>query len=382
MPDANLPDATAISSVEAAHGGLSYRGYAIGAWSVHGNYEQIAYLLLYGELPDARALRAFTARVVAARELPPALRHAVEGIPAVTHPMAVLQGAVSMLGHFEPERLASRSGTGPGAVRVAERLLGAAPAALAHWYQRTHSRTAPARRGQAESVAGHLLRALTGRAADAQAARALDVSLMLYAEHAINASTFTARVIASTGADFYAAIGGALGALAGPLHGGANEAALRLLRRWRSVDEAVSGVTALLARGERIPGFGHRLYRGDDPRSAVHKALALQLAARADTPAAARRVVYVAEALERCVLERRGLHANVDLYAAALYHLLGIPPELCTPVFACARLAGWSAHILEQRADRRLIQPAALYRGPALKPWPDAGALRRGAQIV
>jgi 2-methylcitrate synthase len=378
VPD-SLPDLTAISSLDDAHGGLSYRGYPIQGWAAGGSYEQIAYLLLHGRLPDRRALRAFHQRVAAARELPAALGRAVARIPATTHPMAALRTAVSLLGDFE-SRTAARAARGRdpgGLVRTAERLLGAAPALLAHWYRgrsvRVRAASGPA--GSADGMAAYLLAAF-GEARSARAApppeavRALDVSLMLYAEHVINASTLTARVIASTGADLHAAICGALGALAGPLHGGANEASLRLLRSLRSPAHAATQVGAMLARGARVPGFGHRLYRDGDPRSAVHRQLARQLAAHARISPAARRLVRVAEAVEQLMLERRGLHANVDWYAAALYQALGIPMLLCTPVFACARLAGWSAHVLEQRARGRLIQPVSRYDGPAPRPWP------------
>jgi 2-methylcitrate synthase len=378
-PDHSLPDVTAISSLDEAQGGLSYRGYSIQGWAAHGSYEQVAYLLLHGELPDQRALRAFQDRVAAARELPAALRRAVGSIPAATHPMAALRSAVSLVGNFEPQRTYRRRHSSALAIlRAAERLLGAAPALLVHWYQ---GRLAGARASipnATDGMAAYLLAAFSGgvrttRASappPAEAVRALDISLMLYAEHVINASTLTARVIASTGADLHAAICGALGALAGPLHGGANESALRLLRRLRSPAHAVAEVDAMLARGARVPGFGHRLYREGDPRSAVHRQLALQLAAHERTPPGARRLVRVAEAVEQFMLTRRGLHANVDWYAAALYQALGIPAVLCTPVFACARLAGWSAHVLEQRARGRLIQPASQHDGPAPRPWP------------
>jgi citrate synthase len=359
------PDLTAISSIDPAHRGLSYRGYSIADWAIHGSYEQVAYLLLYGELPDRRALSAFHARVAAARELPMALRRAVRRIPGSTHPMAVLRSAVSLLGHFEPEAGGSIRDPRLRTRRHAERLLGAVPALLAHWYRGRPPRGASREGGMAD----YLLAAVGGASLPLEATRALDRSLMLYAEHVVNASTLTARIIASTGADLHAALCGALGALAGPLHGGANEAALRLLQTLRTPARAVARIDVMLAGGERIPGFGHRLYRHGDPRSEIHRQLAREMAARSGT-APARRLVRVAEAVEQIMLERRGLHANVDWYAAALYQTLGIPASLCTPVFACARLAGWSAHVLEQRTRGRLIQPLSQYDGPALRPWP------------
>jgi len=366
MPD-SIPGTTAISSLEDAHGGLSYCGYRLQDWIAHGSYEQVAYLLLHGELPDRRALRAFRRRVAAARELSPALRRAVGRIPASTSPMAALRTGVSLLGNFEPPRMA-RDESARALVRRAERLLGAAPALLAQWY-RGRAPRAPAAAG----MAAYLLAAFGRPSSSPEAVQALDRSLMLYAEHVINASTLTARVIASTGADLYAAMGGALGALSGPLHGGANEAALTLLQRLGSPAQAVAHIAARLARGERIPGFGHRLYRNGDPRSAAHRRLARQMAEHATTPLAARRLVRAAEAVEQFMLEQRGLHSNVDWYAAALYRTLGIPAALCTPLFACARLAGWAAHVQEQRARGRLVQNPSHYDGPAPRPWPSHG---------
>ena len=362
-----IPRSTDVSSLSPAHGGLSYRGYRLSDCIAHGSYEQIAWLLLTGELPTAPQLAGFRRQIRAARVLPLPVRRLLESLPARAHPMEVLRSGVSLLGNLHPE---TASATPAG---LCARLLGAMPAMLLYWHHYHAGGRRIATAGAEPSVAAHLLRLLRGLPPDADSARRLELSLLLYAEHVINASSFTARVIASTGGDYHSAIVGALGALGGRAHGGANEDVLRALKPLRSVAQAEAAVRALLQRGERVPGFGHRVYRDVDPRSLVHRELsAQQSAASGDT-----RLHEVAVAVEALVRERKRLPANVDLYAATLYDALGIDARLFTPLFAIARLPGWTAHVFEQRGSARLMQPTLEETGDAPRAWPAAPASRR-----
>jgi 2-methylcitrate synthase len=381
---------TGISTVGKEGVGLTYRGYSIAELAARSTFEEVAYLLLEGELPRSEALLEFRVELSAGRGLPAGLRAVLECLPADSHPMDVLRTGCSALGSFEPERSFAEQ------KRVARRLIAALPGMLLYWYHfttsgrrvDTSSGVAGTSRGGAatsggraidtsgdrqkggapsgeQGVAEHFLTLLHGRAPTAEEARALDVSLILYAEHEFNASTFAARVCAATLSDFYSAITAGIGTLRGPLHGGANEAAMELIDRFPTPEAAVEGVREMLARKVKVMGFGHAVYRSEDPRSPVIKRIAKTLAV---TPEQQRRYA-VAEAIEALLRSEKNLFPNVDFYSALVYRSLGISTPLFTPLFVCARSAGWSAHILEQRADNRLIRPAAEYVGPASRPY-------------
>lgn len=346
---------TAISSVGSEGHGLAYRGYDIEALAAEATFEEVAWLLLYGELPDAHQLEAFRGRLRARRHLPEPLCRTLEQVPANAHPMDVLRTGCSMLGVLEPELGFDDQDD------AAERLLSALPSILGYWHRFTShgERIDPDVAG--DSVAAHLLHGLTGNAPDAEAERAMDVALILYAEHEFNASTFACRVCAATLSDYHSAITAGIGTLRGPLHGGANEAAMALIERFTSPDEAADGLRAMLARKERVMGFGHAVYRTGDPRSPIVQEWSRRLARHARDG----HLYAVSEAIDRVMHEDKGLFPNLDFYSATAFHFMGVPTPLFTPIFACSRVTGWSAHIKEQRADNRLIRPSAEYVGPA-----------------
>jgi 2-methylcitrate synthase len=345
---------TAVCTVGQEGVGLTYRGYDIHDLAAQATFEEVAYLLLYGALPTASELEQFRARLLPLRALPSLLRQTLEAIPAASHPMDVMRTGCSMLGALEPEQ------SFDGQYLAAERLLAAFPSMLAYWHRfwRDGERIDPAT--DDPSIAGHFLHLLHGKPPGEDHRRAMDVSLILYAEHEFNASTFTARVAASTLSDFYSAITAAIGTLRGPLHGGANEAAMGLIERFRSPDQAESGVLQALAKKEKIMGFGHRVYAHSDPRSEVIKAWSQRLAAEAGDAV----IFPVSERIEQVMLREKKLFPNLDFYSASVYRFLGIPTPLFTPLFICSRVTGWAAHVFEQRDDNRLIRPSAEYVGP------------------
>jgi len=346
---------TAISTVGKKHVGLTYRGYSINDLAAKSTFEEVAHLLLYGHLPGTAELDAFRTRLVTRRCLPPGLKATLEQLPAAAHPMDVLRTGCSALGAIEPE-------TGDNSqYQVAERLLASFPSILLYWH---HYHTCGERistRSPEQSLAGHFLHLLHGQSPPELQRLAMDSSLILYAEHEFNASTFSARVTASTLSDFYSAVTAAIGTLRGPLHGGANEEAMRLISRFATPEEAESAVRDMLAGGEKIMGFGHRVYKKQlDPRSPIIQQWSQQLAeASGDTT-----LYKVSERIERLVREEKGLYPNLDFYSASAYHLCGIPTSMFTPVFVFARIAGWSAHIIEQRSANRIFRPVANYTGP------------------
>lgn len=358
--DGIVAGVTRLSTVGVSGVGLTYLGYSIEDLSEQSTFEEVAYLLLFGELPSEVKLREFRLRLAANRGVPTALQKVLEQIPATAHPMDVLRTGASVLGTLEPEH-----GVGEG-LRVAERLLGCMPSILMTWY-RFHQDGGKSFPGalEGESIAEQFLWALKGRKPSDLERRAMDVSLILYAEHEWNASTFTARVIASTLSDFYSAITGAIGALRGPLHGGANEAAMELILKMESAILAEGRLLDMLSKKEKVMGFGHRVYKGCDPRSDVIKPWAKKLCDATGNSS----LFEISECIEGVMLREKKIFPNVDFYAASLYRCLGIPTAMFTPIFVLSRISGWSAHILEQRADNRLIRPLAEYVGPTPRPW-------------
>lgn len=349
---------TSICSVAEGHG-LKYRGYDIDDFCEHGSFEEVAYLLIYGHLPSQPELQAFQDRLIAHRDFPVSVKRMLEDLPKSAHPMDVLRTGCSMLGVLEPET------KGHDQYSISERLIACLPSMLMYWYQfRFHEKRIEVA-CDLPGVAAHFLKMLSGHV-DNDQVHALDISLMLYAEHEFNASTFTARVVASTLADFYSCITAAIGALSGPLHGGANEQAMALVQEYKTVEEADKGIHEKLKNKDKIMGFGHRVYKTHDPRSAIIKPIAHELAVDP-----AEKVLFsIFERIEKILWDEKKLFPNLDFYSAAAYHFCGIPTILFTPLFVFARTSGWAAHIIEQRADNRLIRPAAEYIGPGDLTYP------------
>jgi 2-methylcitrate synthase len=355
---------TAISTVGKEGFGLTYRGYDIADLAELASFEEVAYLLLNGELPTAGQLQAYRATLMALREVPEPLCEVLERVPADAHPMDVLRTGCSMLGTLEPE------GGFDSQMDTANRLIAIMPGILLYWHRFVTDGTRIGTRTEEPTLAAHFLRLLGDRTPSSLHERALDASLILYAEHEFNASTFTARVCAATLSDFHSAVTGAIGTLRGPLHGGANEAAMELIGRFGSAGEAAAGVRAMLARKEKIMGFGHAVYRIADPRNAVIKEWARRLSAEAgDT-----RLFPISEAIDAVMREEKKLFPNLDFYSASAFHFLGVPTPLFTPIFVCSRVSGWAAHVIEQRADNRLIRPTADYTGPEPRPFVPIGS--------
>lgn len=351
---------SAICTVGVAGTGLTYRGYDLRDLAETASFEEVAHLLLHGHLPNGAELEAYRDRLRSLRRLPEPLRDVLERIPADAHPMDVMRTGCSMLGTLETEQDFGQQ------MDAADRLLALFPAIITYWYRYAHQGVRIETETDDDSVGGHFLHLLHGRPASRLHADVMNTSLILYAEHEYNASTFTARVCASTLSDMHSCITAAIGALRGPLHGGANEAAMAMLQQWRDPEEAETAILGMLERKDKIMGFGHAVYRESDPRNAIIKEWSRQLAdAVGDT------ILFpVSERVEAVMWREKKLFANADFYHASAYHFMGIPTELFTPIFVMSRLTGWAAHVIEQRSNNRIIRPSSDYTGPDLRPVP------------
>jgi len=348
---------SAICTVSAGHSGLNYYGYEVGDLAEHCEFEEVAYLLFNGELPTRVQLDAYKAKLNSLRNLPDVLKEVLERIPASAHPMDVMRTGTSVLGNLETEQDFSEQ------LNTADRLLATLPGMIAYWYRYSHDDVRVDMNTGEESIGAHFLHLLHDSSPSDLHAQVMNVSLILYAEHEFNASTFTARVCASTLADYHSCITGAIGSLRGPLHGGANEAAMDMIEQWSSPGEAEDAILGMLGRKEKIMGFGHAVYTESDPRNAIIKSWAGKLAAEVgDT------VLYpVSVRCEEVMWREKKLFCNADFFHASAYHFMGIPTKLFTPIFVMSRTTGWTAHVIEQRGDNRIIRPNAEYIGPELR---------------
>ncbi|MCC4831514.1 2-methylcitrate synthase [Shewanella sp. 10N.7] len=344
---------TALCTVGKSGSGLTYCGYDVADLSENATFEEVAYLLFNGELPNLDQLATYKAGLKAQRDLPQALKEVLQRIPADAHPMDVMRTGCSFLGNLEPEVDFTEQNT------AANRLLAAFPAIMCYWYKFSHEGVEIDCVTDEDSIGGHFLKLLRGETPSEQHRKVMDVSLILYAEHEFNASTFTARVCASTLSDMYSCITGAIGTLRGPLHGGANEAAMDMIQKFTSPSDAKTQMAGMLERKEKIMGFGHAIYRTSDPRNVIIKAWSEKLADEFGNTS----LYDISVACEEFMWDSKKLFCNADFFHASAYHFMGIPTKLFTPIFVCSRLTGWAAHVMEQRTNNRIIRPSADYTG-------------------
>jgi 2-methylcitrate synthase len=351
---------SAIATVGLEGKGLNYRGYSINDLANYASFEEVAYLLHYGVLPTQMELDQYISKLVNLRTLPENLKSVLRLTPKNTHPMDVLRTACSFLGTIEPEETFKQQ------YDIADRLLSLFPGIMCYWYAYQFQNKEISGLSDEKTIGGHFLSLLHGRKPSKLETDMMNASLILYAEHEFNASTFAARVTAATLSDFYSAITSAIGTLRGPLHGGANEAAMELLEQFKSPDDAEEGLRKKLANKELIMGFGHRVYTTCDPRSDIIKKWSFRLGEEKGDLL----LYHISERVEKIMWDEKKLFPNLDFYSASAYHYCGIPTHLFTPIFVMSRTTGWSAHVFEQRSNNKLIRPTSEYIGPESRPYP------------